>query len=68
MYATQCVTLDDGCIFTIPIPLENGLSPKYIPTLCNPIQPSTGRIFIFEVSFLNKYLWTKSLNDIVYFI
>ena len=39
---------------TIPKSLENGPSLKKIPTLSNPIEPSTCCIFLFDVvSFFN---------------
>ena len=40
MYATQCVPFEI-CKFTIPIPLEDGPSLRYISTLPNPIEERT---------------------------
>ena len=65
MCITQCVH-SEGCKLTIPITLENDPSRKEIPTLSEPIEPSTCCNFIFDVAlFFDFYFLIKSLNGII---
>ena len=60
MYGTQCVRLE-GCKFKIQKSFENGPSPKWIPTLFNPIEPSTCCVFVFDVAFFQVIV----MNEII---